>query len=183
MIQSPPSFLFLFLIAELFLSSCGDSQQIKTHRLPKAIPNTNVTAPSQPFLTWKTPVSWKTLAPSAMRRASFSVEDEVGNSLDISIVFLPGDSGSELANVNRWREQIKLPPIDASILEKESQSLTVQIGEAKVIDLQGEESDERTLVATIPENRGTWFIKMTGEKMMLGREKTTFMEFLNSLKR
>ena len=55
-------------------------------------------------------------APSPMRYASFTAEAN-GAKADISVVTFPGDGGNDIDNVNRWRQQIGLPPIEASALK------------------------------------------------------------------
>src|SRR5262245_48698828 len=64
-------------------------------------------------LKWTAPKGWKELAGSGMRVASFSVPGKA----EMSVVTLPGDAGGELANVNRWRNQIGLPPLDQKALD------------------------------------------------------------------
>ena len=46
----------------------------------------------------------------------FHSADDNGGKIDISIVTFPGDGGNDLDNVNRWRQQIGLPPADESAL-------------------------------------------------------------------
>ena len=47
-----------------------------------------------------------------MRYASFAVSGANGDKVDISIVTFPGTGGSDADNVNRWRRQIGLPPVE-----------------------------------------------------------------------
>ena len=67
---------------------------------------------SAPQIKWKTPEGWTEVPPSSMRYASFSVSGEEGGKIDISVVTFPGEGGSNADNVNRWRQQIGLAPLN-----------------------------------------------------------------------
>ena len=56
------------------------------------------------------PTGWKPGKVSSMRLGSYSVEEEDGCSLDISITSFPGDLGGLMPNVERWLGQIGLQP-------------------------------------------------------------------------
>ena len=56
------------------------------------------------------PTGWKPGKVSSMRLGSYSVEEEDGCSLDISVTAFPGDLGGLLPNVERWLGQIGLDP-------------------------------------------------------------------------
>ncbi len=45
-----------------------------------------------------------------MRVASFEVSEN-GKTADVSVIPLGGMAGGDLANVNRWRGQVGLPPL------------------------------------------------------------------------
>ena len=51
-----------------------------------------------------------------MRYASFAAETN-GEKADISVVTFAGDGGSDADNVNRWRQQIGLPAVEAGALD------------------------------------------------------------------
>ena len=67
-------------------------------------------------LTWTVPGDWKDKPGSAMRKGSYAVPGP-GGEADLAITAFPGDVGGDLANVNRWRGQLALPPIEAGELE------------------------------------------------------------------
>ena len=104
-------FRILFLSAfVIFITSCDRSdQQIKVYRLLKApleSPIAERSAPissATPQIKWELPDGWGEGSPSTMRYASFAATEENGEKVDISIVTFPGDGGSDLDNVNRWR--------------------------------------------------------------------------------
>src|SRR5262249_48588530 len=83
---------------------------------------------SAPQLKWTTPEGWAEVPPSSMRYASFSAPADEGGKIDISVVTFPGDGGSDADNVNRWRGQIGLAPVDAN-------DVTSQIAPLKAGDI------------------------------------------------
>jgi hypothetical protein len=88
---------------------------------------------------WTLPSGWKEDPPRAMRAATFWVPTE-DKPLEISVTSLPsrGTEKELLDNVNRWRGQLKLPPMEASGLGEVIRE--VQAGDAKMtlVDLRGQ---------------------------------------------
>ena len=72
--------------------------------------NTAVATAGGPGLTWSAPAHWKPKSGSAMRKGSYTITGE-GGEADLAISAFPGDVGGELANLNRWRGQVQLPPV------------------------------------------------------------------------
>ena len=81
-----------------------------------AMAATAVPTASGAGLTWTAPATWVSKPASAMRKATYTVNGDAGETADLSITAFPGDVGGELANVNRWRGQIQLPPLSAADL-------------------------------------------------------------------
>src|SRR3954471_14517480 len=71
-----------------------------------------------PEVHWDAPAGWQAQPPSAMRKGSFLINDNDGRKADMSITVFPGTVGGDLANVNRWRNQIQLPPVSEAELAK-----------------------------------------------------------------
>src|SRR5215211_1195932 len=92
-----------------------------------AAPPQMPTAPSQtssaPPIKWTAPEGWTEVPPSSMRYASFSAPAEDGGKIDISVVTFPGDGGSDADNVNRWRGQMGLAPVDANAVASQVTAL------------------------------------------------------------
>jgi hypothetical protein len=90
---------------------------------------------------WKTPESWQEEGPRDMRAATLKIPSS-DQSLELSVIPLPssGAPNELIDNVNRWRSQLKLAPIDeqnlASIVKE------AKAGEAKMwlVDLSGQAS-------------------------------------------
>jgi hypothetical protein len=139
---------------------------------------------AEPTLTWKTPSGWEEVAPSQMRAASFRVKAEQGKSADVSVIPLPGMAGGDLDNVNRWRGQVGLSPMNDEELKKAAEPVTIAGSGAQLYDLAGESpgagEKTRILGAILRREGVAWFFKMTGADELVAREKGSFKEFLAS---
>ena len=122
-----------------------------------------------------------------MRVGSFKVSGQNGKEADVSVVSLPGVAGGDLANVNRWRDQLRLSPIDANALVQSAEHIKANGHDFLVVDLVSESpiSEQRDkvriLAAILNENDHSWFVKMTGEDQLVTSQKTAFVGFLRSL--
>lgn len=192
----------LAAIALLGLTSCRDSK-ITTYRVPKektpAMPaapaaaanapgatmaNTTVTTANGPGLTWSAPAHWTTKAASAMRKGSYAITADSGETADLSITAFPGDVGGDLANVNRWRGQIQLPPLAAAELSGATAHLDVNGLHLTTVDFTGGPTakPQRVIGAIIPVGNATWFFKLSGPAALVGREQAAFATFLQTIR-
>lgn len=134
-------------------------------------------------LTWTAPAHWRPKPASAMRKGSYAVPGEGGAAADMSITAFPSDVGGELANVNRWRQQIQLPPITAAELPAvivRHRHNGLDVGE---VDLAGTgENAQRILGAWVPFGGATWFFKLMGPDAIVAGEKAAFSAFLDTVK-
>jgi hypothetical protein len=137
-------------------------------------------------LQYTLPASWQEKAPTPMRLASFKATAPNGKETDVSIVSLPGIAGGDLANVNRWRGQVQLGPIDEDTLAKSAERVTANGHEYLVVnlvsDLPIDGEKKRILAAILDENDHAWFIKMMGEDAAVASQKDVFIDFLGGLK-
>jgi hypothetical protein len=115
-----------------------------------------------------------------MRLASYDVPGKAGPA-DASIVVLSGDAMGVLANVNRWRGQVGLPPFDGEgELAAGSVKVKTGAGEAVVVDFSG--SGTRLLAAVLGRKGETWFVKTTGPDESVAAAKPAFLELVKSLR-
>lgn len=135
-------------------------------------------------LRWTAPPEWKSQPASAMRKASYAVEGEGGAVADVSITAFPGDVGGELANINRWRNQLQLPPVTAAELDGVVTRRSVPGLAVTIADFSGagSASGQRLLGAIVPFGGATWFFKLTGPEALVAREKDAFFAFAGTLK-
>jgi hypothetical protein len=178
-------FLGAFII---FMPACDrNDQQIKVYRLVKAplesAPGENTGSPhpaTAPQVKWELPDGWTPGPPSSMRYASFMASGENGEKADISVVTFPGDGGSDLDNVNRWRQQIGLAPVDTSELSSVIVPLQSENISFSTTEMIG--TNSRTLAAWLRRDGRSWFFKMTGPNAAVEKEKPNFVRFLQSIR-
>ena len=130
-------------------------------------------------IKWDLPPGWSPAAPSAMRYASFSAERN-GEKADISVVTFPGEGGSDLDNVNRWRQQIGLPAVGADALKSMITSTPAGDVHLDTVDMTG--ATARVLAAWTRHGGHAWFFKLTGPAPLVEQEKPNFTAFLQSLR-
>lgn len=89
---------------------------------------------------WDLPADWRQKGESGMRFATlvFGASDSPLELTVIPLPIPPGDRAAYvLSNVNRWRQQVNLPPIAASELDGQSEKLELDGGSAILVDLHG----------------------------------------------
>lgn len=135
-------------------------------------------------LTWTAPAEWKPKAASAMRKGSFSVLGAGGAEADLSITAFPGDVGGTLANVNRWRGQLQLPPLGETELGQTMTHLDLEGLHADVVEFASTPAatSQRMIGAIIPYDGATWFFKLTGPDALVASERERFLAFLKTVK-
>jgi hypothetical protein len=131
-------------------------------------------------LRWKLPRGWKEAGPSAMRYATLTAP--VQGKVDVSVVVLPGPAGGELANVNRWRNQIGLAPLTDDALASARRTQRTRVGEVSLYDFTSEGTVKtRTMAGFTVVQGSTWFLKMTGDAAAVESARPAFLELIGSL--
>lgn len=139
-------------------------------------------------LQFTAPPGWQEKPPSTMRLASFNAPGPGGKAADVSVVELPGMAGGDLANVNRWRGQMKLEPIDEGALQQQAEHIKANGHDYLVVNIPSEVAignppvKQRIIAAILDENERAWFIKMTGDDAAVAANQEAFTNFLRSLK-
>jgi hypothetical protein len=145
--------------------------------------NTPVATAQGSGLTWTAPAHWQAKPAGAMRKGSYTVPGADGATADLSITAFPGDVGGELANVNRWRGQISLPPIAAEELASAVTRVSAHGLELGLVDFAGPGAGaQRILGAMAPYAGSTWFFKLMGPDAVVAKEKAAFLEFLKTVR-
>jgi hypothetical protein len=153
-------------------------------QMPKGHPAIPAGNPEDAKVTYTLPKDWTKVAPNnAMIREQLTVTEN-GDKAEITITVLPGRGGDPLANVNRWRGQIKLPPIDDVELFKSLTRIETQGLPAAMVDLTNPQipAPNRILGVMIPTPGAMWFLKMRGPDAFVGRQKSNFEAFTRSFK-
>jgi hypothetical protein len=131
-----------------------------------------------PALAWAAPGRWTAGAANPMRKATYEVPG-AGGKAELTITAFPSDVGGELANVNRWRGQVQLPPIAQGdlpgvVTRQEQNGLQLAI-----VDCDGK--TQRLLGVIVPFGGGTWFFKLTGPSALVAQAKPEFLAFLQTV--
>jgi hypothetical protein len=181
-------FLVPVLIAGL-LAAPGAGRaddDIKTYTVPKehpAMPAADAAMPaadipvSPAHVTWTKPSTWQELAPTSIRIGNFVVHGQDGAKAEAAIFSFPGSVGTELDNVNRWRNELKLPAVEADQIV--SEPVTIDALAGKLYEISG--GSNSTVVASLPRNGATWFFKMWGNKDVVADAVPVFRDFLLSV--
>ncbi len=129
------------------------------------------------------PESWQQVQPtSAIVQLAFRAKEEDAI-LDITVTQLAGPAGGTLANINRWRGQLQLPPTDETALAAELKDVPSGLGAAKWIEIVDTSDPKRAIYAAIINGKeATWFLKAMGSAAVAEKEKANLLEFIKSLK-
>jgi hypothetical protein len=183
---------FWLFCAVLAGAGCQDQEQIRSYDVPKETAaaskkhNGLALAQARPFRFTK-PDDWEERPPDmpqgVPRLAVFVVRDGE-HVAEVSVVPLPAQGAGALANVNRWRRQLGLRPIDDVQLQKELRHLDVADGQAPYVDLTGRDptGPQRILGAWIIHGGQAWFIKMKGTPELVGKQQAAFEAFVKSMR-
>jgi hypothetical protein len=163
--------------------------QIRVYTVPKELPaqptvsaqqmkiSPDIPVNSSP-IQWTVPDGWQQLPPDGIRLGNFAVTGKNGGAVAVAITSFPGEVGTELDNVNRWRTQLGMEPVEQGGVT--SDPVAVDSVDGKLYDLSGKTA--RTVVALVRRNGATWFFKMTGDAAAVGEAKPAFAEFLKSIR-
>jgi hypothetical protein len=125
------------------------------------------------------PDPWSRPLPAA---AAFRAGKDRG-APEVTVTPLGGAAGGLLANVNRWRGQVGLAPVEEGDLQKDLHTLDVDGKPAPYVDLAGQGSSGRRILAVLAVRGGTtWFFKMMGPADAVGRHKAAFEQFVKSVR-
>ena len=180
------NFLLILCVAAL-LSGCDrDDQAIRVYDIPKEsepqqqTPAMDNATASCDEIHWTVPPGWTSKPdPQAMRFATFAVS---ADQPDLVVTVVPLGSGDLLANVNRWQQQLGLPPSSPQELESVVKHFDVAGESASEVDLSGSGSPpKRMLAAIVPHQGRFWFFKLMGPAELVAGQKENFQAFVRSV--
>jgi hypothetical protein len=151
---------------------------------PPSLPEPATAAQGSGGIKYAAPEGWKEEPAGGFRKASFKVKDGE-QLLDVSVSDLSAQAGELLPNINRWRQQVKLPEIEQAELDKQLQPVKMGDVDGKMIEIVGESADgsgkETILGAIAIHGDKAWFVKARGPAALAAREKARFEQFVRSL--
>jgi hypothetical protein len=188
--------ILLILGALLSGAGCGKHEEIKVRHVAKGEPQGPQPSPTPKLepqqataVTDTPPASWMKSSGDPLRLLSYQIVDEASaQGAGVSLVMLGGGAGGILENVNRWRAQIGLKPLDERALTSESQRLATRLGEATVVDMSGKpekgdaSKDGRIIAVILPFGDRTFFFKLRGNPDLAGRRKQEFLKWIDTVR-
>jgi hypothetical protein len=139
---------------------------------------------SGPGLSWTAPGTWQAKPATMMRKATFVLTNEAGATAELAVSAFPGDVGGDVANVNRWRGQVGLDPVDDAAAAAAIERLEVNGLKIGLVDLGTASSAEapHLLGAMVPYEGATWFFKLVGPAVAVTPHKAEFVAFIKTIK-
>jgi hypothetical protein len=151
-------------------------------------------------LTFQAPAGWIAETPaSRMRRAQYSVPRVDGDPEDAEMVvfYFPGQGGSVQSNIDRWVGMFTKADGSSAAGDAKTETKTVNGLSVTTVDVEGvytnqsmgpmagasgPQPDYRMLAAIVETPGGPWFFKLTGPKQTVGKWKSSFDEFIKTIK-
>lgn len=187
-----PRMLLLIPAALLAASGCQDDG-VRTYSVPKEgaarpaapAPTRAPAAAVDALPTWDLPAGWQQREGSGMRYATV-VMGEGDEAPEIRVTPLGIMAGDVLPNVNRWREQLSLGPIDESGLASVLTKIQVDGQEADLVRIVSDESTGEealeTLAAIVRTEDRAWFFMSMGPRAQIEPHEDAFREFVGSIR-
>jgi len=144
----------------------------------------NLPPPTMPAgaetLAWDLPKGWTEARAGGMRLAT--LKPPVAGKVDVSVIMIPGEAGGELGNVNRWRGQIGLSPVDEAARAQMRKEVKSKAGAVSLYDFSGEgESKQHMIAGLLFVDGRSWFVKMVGDDAPVAASRADFVKLLETL--
>jgi hypothetical protein len=134
--------------------------------------------------TWTVPPDWQPTPPAQFLLAEYAISGPGGAKAKVNVAELKGEGGGLSANVNRWRDQIGLAPLDDDEVAKQAQPLDVPSGTVSMVDFTGVDAETKKptrLIGAMVEQEGhAWFYKLMGDPPAVARQRGAFTKFIQS---
>ena len=120
-----------------------------------------------------------------MLLAKFSTGQDAARA-DITVSSFDGDVGGLTANVNRWRGQLSLAPVDDAAVNQAVTSVEVNGEKGSLVDMNGTDAKTgqpaRLIGVAVPHEGRTWFFKILGDGKVVASERDAFLKFVQTVK-
>lgn len=124
---------------------------------------------------WTVPTDWKVTPHNEMQVARFAVPGKA----EVFVSVFSNDTGGTLANVNRWRRQLKLPEVTAQDLPSLISSLDSGNSQSLLVDMTS--NGQELIGAIVPRDGRYWFYKLQGDGGAVAPQKNAFIAFAKSI--
>jgi hypothetical protein len=135
-------------------------------------------------VTYKVPEGWKKAPPKPFSVATFRT-GEGDKSAEVTVSPLKGQAGGLRDNLNRWRQQVGLPPADGEEWKRLLRETEIAGQPAVAVELIGPEraGDRKAILGALTMHGGyTWFFKMSGPADAVTNQKAAFDTFVRSVR-
>lgn len=143
-----------------------------------------------PF-THEVPQGWQPRRALGIRKAEFQIERD-GKTAVVTAIDFQATAGpmiaDPVANVNRWRSEVGLPPLSDEEFKKTVERIEIDGAEATFVDAvpdarepEQSEAATGTLAAMLARGGAIWFFKLTGDRDLVADQRDEFQSFLKSV--
>ena len=174
--------LYFLIYTIVILQSCGKDNHTRTYHLPKSEVPPKIQPVNSPKsgISWEKPDMWMPSSGSSMRLVSFEVPYS-GGAGDLSVIQLAGTGGGLMPNINRWRRQLNLEPQSLHEIEKDMIEKKGKLGKYKMIRIVNFQNNSAFLVAIIPIENQTLFVKLSADPSGIQEAESDFIFFCSSI--
>jgi hypothetical protein len=149
-------------------------------------------SPANDTPKFDTPEGWQPLPASGMRKAAFAIGTEQEGGL-VTVINFRADAGPMIAdplqNVNRWRREVGLEPLEQAQLANATETIKVDGETGTYVRLvpdaaqpEQSKSAKATLAAMVTHGDQLWFVKLTGNRPVVVAQEEAFKSFLTSFR-
>lgn len=152
---------------------------------PKAGSTKPVDSAGPQDLVFDVPSGWQPTSNDTFSRYAFIVPgDDAAARVTITPLRAAGGDAFLLANINRWRAQVSLPPLSPAQMGTELKDIPFLGGTAKLVLALPEEAAGRNgIIGVIGIHGNTaWFVKMSGDAEFLQEKQAEFEQFVRSIR-
>ncbi|MGA2498029.1 MAG: hypothetical protein ABSH20_09820 [Tepidisphaeraceae bacterium] len=130
---------------------------------------------------YKVPASWKVDPQKRPMRELTCTIGEGDKQLTVIVSRLDASSftNAVLPNINRWRDQVGLPPVK-EVSEQKSEKTTIDAVEGSLYDLSN--GKIRQILACVMRGSDIWYFKIIGAAEGVEKESAAFQQFLATIK-
>ncbi len=149
-----------------------------------ALPGMAEFTAATPAPKWTPPADWSAVALTATRKGSWHAPASMpaDQQAEISVSVFQGQLGGLLANVNRWRDKVKLSAdLTEARLGENVQNITLDGRAAQLISLDGPSGQSLDGVLVFQKDR-VWSLLLSGPSATVKGERAGFRAFLDSIK-
>ncbi len=147
------------------------------------------TKPTPRTVDWQLPAGWKEVPTTGMRMGAFTIPSKNGP-VTGSVIQMGGEAGGMAANIERWMRQLGLQNFTdaqmATFVSELPSFTTAKKFSGKLVDLTpvlggNLMNNQSALVGVISLKKSQLFIKLTGPRKLLVKERADFIKFCKSI--